>query len=289
MKTSINLTFYNSQTNAFQANSSGKVKTIAILKGSSVGVFIREPSFDSLPKGVQNGDILTGSLTYIKKIDGSLGNGTKPGGYPISYYISDTKQLSNKSSNNNSNSDKSETLDAETEFNNSIRDAKIKFIKSIKTKDILKYQSIIDNIISEYQSYLPLRLELLHHAMKKAEIGDKLKFGSFKEEDLDNVLVAADNVLNLINQTEVASELGLLADKDDESIVSTRKECESKKSAIIDALFAKANIYLVKEHNNIDLNNSLFISACKQLSRWEELSNDKNWLLFVYKHKFNNK
>jgi hypothetical protein len=63
----------------------------AVAPGGFVSFYAREPSFDQLPKQAQPGDILTGTITYIKKNTALLGSGTKPGGFAVKYVVADTK------------------------------------------------------------------------------------------------------------------------------------------------------------------------------------------------------
>jgi hypothetical protein len=59
--------------------------------GGSISMFFREPSFDSLPKGASAGDIFSGTVTYIRANKAVVGNGTRPGGFPIRYCFADVK------------------------------------------------------------------------------------------------------------------------------------------------------------------------------------------------------
>ena len=70
--------------------------------------YLKEPSYDSLPKGIVPGDVLKGSITYLKKDNSTLGCGTRPGGYELRYLVADTKPPSDKntSDKSNNNSDK---------------------------------------------------------------------------------------------------------------------------------------------------------------------------------------
>ena len=61
-----------------------------------------------------------------------------------------------------------------------------------------------------------------------------------------SVILSAKNVTALVNQDEVAKELGVNTDKDDAAAVASRKEADTMKYALIDAYSAMSSAILVQ-------------------------------------------
>lgn len=90
LKTSIPISFFKSQSDAIDGKN--KMNTRGIFCGSSISMHMREPDLNQLPKGAVSGDILMGSVFFMKKTDNSsLGAGQKPNGYPLKYVVGVTK------------------------------------------------------------------------------------------------------------------------------------------------------------------------------------------------------
>ena len=91
IKTPVALTFYLTQSDTLLGSDKMKMGTRGVTPGGSTSFYLKEPAFDSIPKGASPGDILSGTITYLKKDTATLGSGTKPGGYELKYIVGDIK------------------------------------------------------------------------------------------------------------------------------------------------------------------------------------------------------
>ena len=91
IKTPVALVFYLTQSDTLLGSEKMKMATRGITPGGSTSFYFKEPSFDSIPKGASPGDILSGTITYLKKDNATLGCGTRPGGYDVKYIVGDIK------------------------------------------------------------------------------------------------------------------------------------------------------------------------------------------------------
>ena len=94
IKAAVALNFYQTQTDTLLGSDKMKMSSKGVTPGGSVSFFLKEPSSDSIPKGASPGDVLAGTITYLKKDNATLGSGTKPGGYEVKYIVGDTKAQS---------------------------------------------------------------------------------------------------------------------------------------------------------------------------------------------------
>ena len=103
----------------------------------------------------------------------------------------------------------------------------------------------------EYPENLEIRRTLLSNALKQKAVMQAALKGAEKfdpkvaadfivTDAFSNVFAAADGVMSLINQQQLAMDLGVNIDKDDKEQVDARKESDVKKSALVEALSAKA-------------------------------------------------
>lgn len=198
--------------------------------------YLKEPSYDSLPKGILPGDVLKGSITYLKKDNSTLGCGTKPGGYELRYLVADTKPPSDKNttdkSSNNSgdkggNSEKKDNGSKKEEkqengLDIAIREAKVKYFKSqLGTSDaITVFENLYPIAVKEHPTDLSLvQVGLSHRNKSKTQALTKIPKtrplltvadGSFVDVLIatDLVVDAATAVNALIDVDVVARDLG---------------------------------------------------------------------------------
>ena len=252
------------QTDALGGNN--KVKTRPLTPGGSLSFFLKEPSFDTLPKTASPGDFLTGSITYLKKDSAVLGCGTKPGGFGVRYLVADTKPPSaakddkdkDKGDKDKGNGEgkegKEEKKEKESGLEVAVREAKVKYFKSqVGAPDATTvFDTLYPTAVKEHPTDLPLALVGLSHRVKckSAALGGAKK-ASWDDATVADALVAADlvgvaaaAVTALITQDAVARDLGVNVDKDDAAAVAGRKESDAKKAALVEAAAAVAQAAL---------------------------------------------
>eukprot|EP01041_Mallomonas_annulata_P006918 gene6918-14055_t len=237
LKSSISLNFYSTQANAM--SNGNKFNSRTLQQGTVLSLMVKEPSSDQLPKTISAGDVLLGTSTYLRKLNGAMGNGTKPGGFPIRYLVGDTKITSTTSGSGTSNtvnggsSSKAASVTSAVEsFEIAIRDAKLKHLKGL-TGDDDSFSQIVPTIENEYPSHLPLHQIILAHMIKTAT-------KTLSIESYDRVLQITDKIIGLVDKVALAASYGMNVDKDDQLAVSTRKEMDVTKSILIETLTAKA-------------------------------------------------
>lgn len=224
LKTNIALSFYKSQANAF--SNSTKFSNRPLTCGSFLSLVIKEPASDQIPKSAVPGDVLSGSVTYERKLNGAPGSGTRPGGYPVQYIVGDNKITAN--STNSSTSPKSEGLLS------IVRDAKIKYLKSLTGEST--FMSVYTDLTAEYASYLPLLQTLLSHT-------GKISLGATPSVTaLLAVVSAADGVLTALDTA--ASTQDTSSSNGAPGMDGSKDKDKERKSSQMEALVAKATAQL---------------------------------------------
>ena len=207
------------------------------LTGGSLSFYLKEPLYDSLPKGILPGDVLKGSITYLKKDNSTLGCGTRPGGYELRYVVADTKpptdknnDKSNNNTNNNNDKGNSEKKDTEGKkeekpengLDIAIREAKVKYFKSqLGTSEaVTVFENLYPIAVKEHPTDLSLVQVGLSHRIKcktqtLAKVPKTKPLLTVADGSFVDVLIATDLVVDaatavnaLIDVDAVARDLG---------------------------------------------------------------------------------
>lgn len=258
-KSSIPLSFYHTQTDAM-AGSDGKFGSRVLHVGNSASFFVREPTADSLPKSVATGDVFVGSVTYVKKSASTIGSTDRPGGYPIRYTYVDTKS---KAVSTTSTPSASASGESEKSLETLVKDVKIKYLKGLVGNETA-FLAALDTVKAEFPDDLQVRLCAINHG-DKLLVTEVTKAGKLRVENdssinskisqeiaslnkcIDLARISVNEctaIFPLINRDEIALELGKNLDKDNAAAVAARKEIDSKKSVLCEALHVRAKTYL---------------------------------------------
>ena len=247
-------------------------------------MYIREPLYDQLPKSISPGDVLFGTINYEKKSESLQGASNKPNGWPVKYIVADTKPVPPKSKPVEENKEEEGTMDYV------IREAKIKLLKS-KVGD-KTFIELFQPVASEYPDNLAVKQVLLSHYVKcKTTLFSK---GTDDEKltVIEDVINSANGIVLMIDHIAVATELGVKEDKENPVSVTSRKDAETKKAALIDALSTKALVLIDKirlkeaKAEDVDVIVSEFETTMKELLKWDDINNEKHWQLCVNKWKY---
>eukprot|EP01134_Creolimax_fragrantissima_P002465 CFRG2465T1 len=294
---------------AVQKNSDNKFKKRSILKGQTVPVFICPPAADKLPKWARAGDTLVGSVTYGKSVD-TAGCGKRPKGWTLVCHVAPvvTKEQEGDSrspgpgpkmldldtmdkSDTSGNVPASESI-VEDAFAMSVRDHMVKLLPDEykKNKDVgLK---IYNDLVSKHSTHLPLYavwLNALDSVQYKDTISVCLPSPDVSElskdtqptETSEEVIKCADELLNRIDQHSLAAYFGMTQEKDDPK----KKEMNSQKTMLVDALFRKARAYAALISNGKDCKRD-FEDTFELLSKWisekDKEANKRDILIIVY-------
>jgi len=313
----INLNFFRTKSDAMIG--ADKVGGRGLLQGGSLSMYCREPSFDQLPKNINSGDVLSGSLTYIKANKSIIGAGTKPEGFPVKYFYADVKPVNGDKASKEKSGDKKGAGGEEETLEMAVREAKIKYLKSLVGQEA-SFSATHALLVAEYPDSLPIRLALLSHTVKcKAALLGSKKNEERKDpavasellasEVFARVLEAADQVLALIDTGAVAMALGTNAPEQKDAVGSAaRKDAETKKTAIIEALTQRCTVLLEIHAFTMTAANEAhhfegitwttageeppgkatmenFNAAVSALQKWGDINSDGNWALSVAQSK----
>jgi tripeptidyl-peptidase-2 len=193
-------------------------------QGMCAAVFFAEPEHKDLPKEAKAGDTLIGVVTYASDDEKMVGAGKRPGGYPISYTVPPPPAKKEEKK-------KAEAVDPRTDaekLSEAVRDLTVKTLTGLSGKD--GFDAVYATAAAQYADHLPLAQAKLAHVDAEES----------RKEKLDEVVAAADVVIAMIDQTELALHFGTNVDADDVDAVKAQKEFETKKKALIDALARKA-------------------------------------------------
>ncbi|XP_033096394.1 tripeptidyl-peptidase 2-like isoform X2 [Anneissia japonica] len=243
-----------------------KFNTVNLMAGSSVPIFIPPIPDDRLPKGATLGQILTGTMTLAK---GDLG---KKDSYPFMYVLTQTPHKPT-----NTKPDKSKDKNKEEEYADAVRDLKISWI----TK--LEGNKIFEGLIGQHPDHIPLfvaRMNMLEADKDKAKM-------------LDEIVAAADKVVNLIDQSALVSYYAMKNDtRSDAQVI--KSDMDKKKGYLISALCIKgsaiADMILAnrKAGNGVTSSNSCDKQQAvneifNEVQKWAD-AEDKKVIGFTLKH-----
>lgn len=268
LKNSVNLSFYATKSDALIGDNDIGSRTLGI--GNAISMYLREPTRDSLPGGLRDGDCLVGSATFTKK-NGKTTQGAsdRPDGYPVEYYISCAPPDEKKKEDDKNCEPPLDRLKTV------IRDSKIKYLKSLV--NTVEFDEVYEAIVLDYPDNIQLKMTKLVHCKKKFETLSK---GDEREKHLAQWLAICDQVIGLIDAEELAKKYGVL-----QPVVSS--DTEEKKNALVAAFSAKAKIFLEKAtiDGARDSNIELFESSMKELQKWADTAKDAYWALEFNKNK----
>jgi tripeptidyl-peptidase II len=306
----IDISAYFRQCDAF-IGGAGKIGTATLPRGENMRVFFKEPSYDSLPKFVVPGDVLSGTVRFMATaaLDGVAPNDKNNStairlhGYNLTYLVGSSKPPkapdADKVTSKDSSKKESKKKNEEDPYVVAIRDAKIKYLKSLigkkgeKKEDgeeqetALPFLALYKKLSAEFPENLLIEQAMLSYCCKEKANLSSNKDDTISEEHIacDAVIIACDNVLKLIDSAGVAMELGLMApDKDDSERQEKRKKADTDKTALIEAYSACAHAQLWKWKNTEDSDAKAilykaFEKSTKDLQNWEDINAEKHWYL----------
>jgi len=218
---SIKLKVYPSPGNAVLGKEEVTKKVMA--RGSTLALFFAEPEHSALPKALKPTDVLSGVVQYSTKSGRKLGEGSRPGGYSLTYFAPPTPTkppVAAVAAPADKRAEVEKLADA-------IKKLRVSTLKGLIGKD--GFDAVHAEVAAAYPDDLDVATAKLHHA--DAGKGDEARAA---------VVVQADAVLGLIDLDKLAAALGRLADADDTEGVKAREKETAKKDTLLDALNRKA-------------------------------------------------
>ncbi|EQC32461.1 hypothetical protein SDRG_09788 [Saprolegnia diclina VS20] len=195
------------------------VGTKTLKKGVYSTVFLGEPAFEKLPKGLAAGDTLAGSITYGQKHNHFKGVSQKPDGFSLTYTVPSAPTPVKEPE-----AVVPEDVRSEDELaNDAVRDLLVARVVKLQGKDTFLDRWTVLN--ETYPTHLPLLQARLHH---------------YKHDAHAEVVEAADAVLAAIDADALAAHYGLKLLPNDAAAAKVRKTKDAEKAALVDALSRKA-------------------------------------------------
>ena len=276
----ISLKFHNDPNDAITGGNG--FQSGALRGGNQTRIYIEQPS--PMPTEASTGDLLLGSISYGQSKSNLIGSGKKPDGFPISMRVPPINKVKTKSSGskNNKKDKKPET----EKLAEAIRDLKVaRLTKLHGEKNSENFDLIAKEILTVDPDYLPVLVEQLR----------RLDGETNRKKHLEEIITAADVVINKIDTETLAKHYGIKLNQDDDIAQAERKKIDKKLNTLTDALYRKGRAlgYLETQlRENKDINADIkktrvlevkdkFEANFSELQKWAETKDDKFDLLHI--------
>ncbi|OQS04901.1 tripeptidyl-peptidase [Thraustotheca clavata] len=225
----------------------------SLKKGIYTTIFVGEPAYDKLPKGVVHGDTLSGTIHYGQKHNNVKGGSLKPEGFVLSYTVPPAP----KAAKEPEVAEPKETRSEEELVDEAVRDLLVSRVVKLQGKP--EFLSHWTKLSESYATHLPLLQACLHHYDKEAT----------RQDALDDIIQSADAILDVIDANELAAHYGLKLIPNDVAQAKLRKEKDNAKSAFIDALARKARA--LGDSDNFEA----FAEVYTLLQQWADINDNQ--------------
>ncbi|RAL51416.1 hypothetical protein DM860_010918 [Cuscuta australis] len=220
-KDSISLNFYAQPDDPIMSGSN--FSSSVLIPGVKEAFYMGPPSKDKLPKNCSEGSILVGTVSYAS-------SQKNPVSYQISYRVPPSK-LNDKLEESSSICAKnvSEKLYAE------VRDAKINVLVSLNQgtdEEHTEWRKLSITLKSEYPKYTTLLAKILECLLSQNNVRDKIRHH-------EEIIAAADEVVESIDRDELARHFSIKTDAEDEAAEGIKKKMETIRDQLTEALYQK--------------------------------------------------
>ncbi|XP_076907869.1 tripeptidyl-peptidase 2-like [Bidens hawaiensis] len=231
-KEAVQLSFYTQPDGP--VTGTGSYKTSTLDPGSKEAFYIGPPSKDKLPKNSPEGSVLLGAISYGRPStvvsDQANDPEKNPVSYQITYQVPPHKADEDKGKNSTS---KNSTKSVSERLEEQVRDAKIKVLASLKQgtdDERSEWKKLCITLKTEYPKYTPLLAQILDGLISQ-EVEDKT-------HHYEEIIAAADEVVDSIDRVELAKFLSINGDPEDEDFEKTKK-METIRDQLVEALYQK--------------------------------------------------
>ncbi|CAH9123538.1 unnamed protein product [Cuscuta epithymum] len=282
-KDTIQLNFYGQPDGPVTGDSN--FSSSVLIPGVKEAFYMGPPSKDKLPKNYYEGSVLVGTVSYAKLNEGR-GSPTNPVSYQISYMLPPTKLNEKEESSLTSTKNVSEKLYEE------VRDAKINVLVSLNQstlEECSEWRKLSLTLKSEYPKYTPLLAKILESLLSRNNVADKI-------HHYEEIIAAADEVIESIDREELAKYISVKIDADDEAAEKMKKKMETIRDELAEALYQKglalAEIESLKNVGDPDktdaqpataphVESDLFEKNFKELKKWMDVTSSRYGTLSV--------
>lgn len=287
----IRLNFFSQPDGPLMGN--GSFKSSLLIPGMKEGLYIGPPQKEKLPKNSQQGSVLIGAISYGKLSFSDQQEKNNPEKHPascrISYVVPPNKVDEDKGKGSSISTKKTVSERIKEE----VRDAKIKVLGTLKQEndeDRLEWKELAASLKLEYPKYTSLLAKILEGLVSRSNIKDKIHHD-------EEVIGAANDVIDSIDREELAKFFALKNDPEDDDAENTRKKFESIRDQLAEALYQKglalAEIESLKDldaKEDMDSEKStdgggshpdLFEENFLELKKWVDVKSSKYGILTV--------
>ncbi|OMO97822.1 hypothetical protein COLO4_14332 [Corchorus olitorius] len=300
-KDAVRLNFFSEPDGPVMGN--GAFKSSVLVPGKKEAFYISPPNKDKLPKNSLQGSVLLGAISHGKLSYASQEEGKNPKKNPVSYQISFVIPPNKTDDDKGKGSSSSSTKPIAERLAEEVRDAKIKVFGSLKQdtdEDRAEWKNLAHSLKSEYPKYTPLLVKILDSLLSRGDIGDKI-------HHYEEVIEAANEVIDSIDREELAKFFSLKSDPEDEEAEKNKKKMETTRDQLAEALYQKglalAEIESVKNEKaategtkdgdqtgdqssvGSDKRSDLFEENFKELQKWVDLKSSKYGTLSVLRER----
>ncbi|WVY96824.1 hypothetical protein V8G54_028975 [Vigna mungo] len=279
----IRLCFFSEPDGPVMGDSSFKSSTL--VPGIKEGFYLGPPPKDKLPKNCLQGSVLVGSISYGKLSFAGLQDGKSPEKHPVShrvsYIIPPNKVDEHKGKSSSLSSKKTVSERLEQEVCNYLAEQLLCFLSHPIFHFYIYFCSI--KTWTEYPKHTPLLAKILEGLVSRSYIKDKVLH---HEEIID----AANEVIDSVDKEELAKFFALKHDPGDEEVEKTKKEMDLARDQLAEALYQKglalAEIASLKE---VDKSLALVAreGAKQDVEKTDEQSKDDEAHPDLFKENFN--
>ncbi|KAG7016869.1 Tripeptidyl-peptidase 2 [Cucurbita argyrosperma subsp. argyrosperma] len=294
-KDSIKLSFFSLPDGPMMGN--GAYKSSVLVPGKKEAFYLGPPSKDKFPKNSPHGSVLSGAISYAKL--GIFSSNVKensrkmPVYYQLSFIVPPTKPDEDKGKG----SSPALTKTISERLMEEVRDAKIKVLSSLKpekTEDFAEWKKLCSSLKSEYPKYTPLLAKVLEGLVSQRNVGDR-------DCHAEEVIDAANEVVESIDRDELAKYFALKNDPEDEDVEKLKKKMEVTRDQLAEALYQKGlalaeleslktkveNASTLASKDAIDAGKSedSFEENFKELKKWVDVKTSKFGTLAVLREK----
>lgn len=191
-------------------------------------VFFASPVDEKLPDFVKPGDLLLGAVTYGEPSVQAAGKHTR-GGFTVQYAVTTGPPAAATKEE-----EAEEDLRTPAEkLQESLRDAQIKHLETLRNwKNAQDHKVLLAELLTKDPKHLPLHLETL---AALESIKDPQENEEQEKLRLQEIVTAADKLLESVDLDELARQLGRRVDKDDKQAVRASKEWSKTRDAVVEA------------------------------------------------------
>ncbi|KAH6782852.1 tripeptidyl peptidase ii [Perilla frutescens var. hirtella] len=267
-----------------------------LIPGTKEAFYVGPPAKDKLPKGASAGSVLVGSISYGKVSFGVNNEGKNPEKNPVSYSISYIVPPAQLDEDKGKGSSSGCTKSVAEQLEEEVRDAKIKVLSSLKRttdEERSEWKKLSTKLKSEYPKYTPLLAKLLEALVSQNNIEDNI-------HHYEEIIAAANEVIESIDTEQLAKYLALKSDPDDEGVEKMKKKMDTTRDQLAEALYQKGlaidEIESVKSEKDVGTEDTkaspdtsrrpdLFEENFKELQKWVDVKSSRYGTLYIIRER----